>query len=68
MPRYKVVLEFDHPGQGMPAQDGSGGTLNDPTHWRWDMYLTEDCSDIVAQVFEYEQVFLSRSEYTNGTK
>lgn len=36
MPRYRVVLEFDHPGEGQTLiHDPDKSLSRSPDHWNW---------------------------------
>ena len=62
MPRYRVVLEFDHPGDGVVIGPGKD-TTRSPEHWSWGRILC-DVSNVEATVFEAEVAWtpLSKAE------
>jgi hypothetical protein len=56
MPRYRVVLEFDHPGDGVPVGDHS--TTRAPQHWIFPRFLDSDATNLTAEVYEERTAFV----------
>jgi len=54
MPRYRVVLEFDHPGDGHLCENGD--TTRGPQHWRWDKHVSDDASNVQCVAVEVRRV------------
>jgi hypothetical protein len=57
MPRYRVILEFNHPGDG-EKRDGGRSTTRAPQHWIFQRFLESDCTGLTAEVYEEKPAFV----------
>lgn len=64
MPRYRIIIELDHPGLATSVDE----TIKPPNEWNWGMILGPDCRRINVRVYEAEPRLLIERAWAVGSR